>query len=160
MLIRSFVRQLLRLPSGIALLLGLGALSGGAARGDVPRDPQAGAAGPGDLVVRNGADGIAISEGGRGFELLRLSDTPEARALKQMLEGIALDRAVSHDLGVRISPTILAGGGGSGFSWAPAPTQAGSQAPAKPGPAAPVKAAPTGQPGTPAGTVTAPDKRG
>jgi hypothetical protein len=152
------MRRWLRLPSGIALLLGLGALAGGEARGDAPQDRQVGATAPGDLLIRSGTDGVSISEGGRGFEPLQLGDTPEARTLKQML---AQDRGVSNEAGVRVNPTILAGGGGAGFHWAPAPTQPNSGAPVTSGPETPpAQPAPSKNTDAPGDNISAPDKQG
>jgi hypothetical protein len=158
MLIRNFVPRWLRLPSGIAFLLGLGALSGGGARGDLPQDRQAGAAPPGTFLIRTGTDGISLSEGGKGFELLQLSDTPEARALKQLL---VEDRTRSNDADVRVSPATLAGGGGAGFHWTPAQTPPNAGTPTNTGPASqPAAPAPSEQTSAPGGKTTAADKQG
>jgi hypothetical protein len=158
MLIRNFMRRWLRLPGGVALLLGLGALAGGDARADAPQDrPTA----PGDLLIRAGAAGISISEGDKGFELLQLGDTPEARALTQLLEMLAEDRTISNDAGIHVSPTHLAGGGGSGFHWAPAPTPPSAAAPVTSAPATrPATPAPAAQTSAPGGKVAVPDKQG
>jgi hypothetical protein len=111
------------LPSRIALLLGIGALSAGGAQANVPDNPdksrattalQGERAGPGGLVVRSEAGRILISEGGKPFEELYLADTPEALLLKQLLERAA---TAAGPAGVRINPTILAGSGGGGFHW-------------------------------------------
>ena len=152
MMIRDFMRRWLRVRGGLALLFGLGALSGGDARADILQDRQDPTAAPGDLLIRTDEAGILVSERGQGFKPLRLGDTPEARILMEML---ANERAASDLAGVRVGPTILAGGGGSGFSWTPAPTHpnAGAATP-------PVKSAPSQQTTAPSGQAKAPDKQG
>jgi hypothetical protein len=113
----------MRLPSRIALLLGLGALSVSAAQantaevngGNGPlRVPQQSAKSFGDLLIWNDGGRIYVSEPGKEAEELRFGDTAEARHLKQLLEhdGAAADapRALPHRL-------ILVGSGGDGFHW-------------------------------------------
>ena len=100
----------LRLPSRIALILGIGALSTTAARADAPE--QGNLTSLGDLSVRSEGGRIFLSEGGRESEL-RLSATPERDRLLRLLEergatGIKLD----HD-----PRLIMSSGGGSGFYW-------------------------------------------
>ncbi len=134
MVIRDLMRRWLRLPSGLALLLGLGALSAGDARAEMSPDQPAVPAG--DLLIRTTVDGLYLSEGGGAFTRLHLGDTPETRALQAVLA-----QHPDAASGVRISPTILAGGGGAGFSWGPAPTR--PPAPATPSPVTTSPAPPT-----------------
>jgi hypothetical protein len=113
----------MRLPSRIALLLGLGALSASAAQantaevnaGNAPlRVPQQSAKSFGDLLIWNDGGRIYVSEPRKEAEELRFGDTAEARHLKQLLEhdGAAADapRVLPHRL-------ILVGSGGDGFHW-------------------------------------------
>ena len=104
------LRRWLRLPGRAALILGLGALSGAAARADTP--DQAHHTGLGDPQIRSEGGKIYLSEGGRESEL-RLGATPERDRLLRLLEkhgaaGIKLD----HD-----PRLIMSSGGGSGFYW-------------------------------------------
>lgn len=112
------MRKWMCLPSRIALLLGLGALSVAGARADsAEAQPDAGlAAGFGDLLVRAEGGRIYLSEGGKGFHEVQMGDTAPARRLRQLLEK---DGAVAGPADIRLRPTILAGSGGSGFHWAP-----------------------------------------
>lgn len=103
-------RRWLRLPSRIALILGMGALSTAGARADTP--DQGNPTALGDTVIRSEAGRIFISEGGRETEL-RLSATPERDRLLRLLEehgaaGVKLDRDPR---------LIMSSGGGSGFFW-------------------------------------------
>jgi len=104
------LRRWLRLPGRAALILGLGALSGAAARADTP--DQAHHTGLGDLQIRSEGGKIYFSEGGRESEL-RLGATPERDRLLRLLEergaaGVKLDRDPR---------LIMSSGGGSGFYW-------------------------------------------
>ncbi len=109
-----------RLPGRLALLLGLGALSAGAARADTgapPPDPGASrnhAAALGDAVIRAQGDRIYLSQRGEEFYRLPLADTPETRRLLALLH--ASDPASD---GLRLRPTLFAGDGGAGFHWTP-----------------------------------------
>jgi hypothetical protein len=103
------IGQWLRLPSRIALILGMGALSTTAARADAPE--QGNLAPFGDMLVRSEGGRIFLSEGGQETEL-RLSATPQRDRLLRLLEehgpgGVKLDRDPR---------LIMSGGGGSGFS--------------------------------------------
>src|SRR5205809_4536866 len=90
----SSLSRWMRLPSRVALLLGLGALSASAAQantaevnGDGPlRVPQTSAKSFGELRIWNDGGRIYISEAGKAAQELRLADTAEARHLKQLLE--------------------------------------------------------------------------
>jgi hypothetical protein len=101
----------LRLPSRLALILGLGALSTAGAQAEAPDQSNLGTFG--DISIRSDGGKIYLSESGGDFQELQLRDTAEARHLKWLLEqnGTASDPA-----GLRLNPTILAGGGGTGFS--------------------------------------------
>ena len=82
------VKKHLRLPSRIALLLGLGALSVAGARADTAESaPQAGAEPvvAGDVTVRAEAGRIFLSESGRETEL-RLGATTQRDHLLRLLE--------------------------------------------------------------------------
>jgi hypothetical protein len=100
----------LRLPSRIALILGMGALSTTAARADAPE--QSNPTSFGDRLIRSEGGRIFLSEGGRESEL-RLSATPERDRLLRLLEergaaGVKLDRDPR---------LIMSSGGGAGFYW-------------------------------------------
>lgn len=110
MAIPRSLRGWLRLPGRAAVLIGLGALSTAGARADV--SDQDCRAASGDVLIRSEGGRIYLSEGGSGFEELRLGDTAEARHLRQLLE-----EHVAGPAGLRLNPTILAGGGGSGYHW-------------------------------------------
>ncbi len=108
-IVHNFTRWF-RLPGRAALILGLGALSGAAARADTP--DQAHRTALGDLQVRSEGGKIYFSEGGRESEL-RLGATPERDRLLRLLEehgpaGVKLDRDPR---------LIMSSGGGSGFFW-------------------------------------------
>src|SRR5271163_2767677 len=137
----------LRLPSGIALALGLGAVAPAGAQADT----QPAAQNPtrsGELLIRVEQGQLQISENGRAFEKLVLTDTAEARHLKSLIEkhGAAVGSAV-----VGVGPTILAGGGGMGFAWNPL-AKTGAKAPDKAG--APAKTSTPEKTGTPRKTDT------
>jgi hypothetical protein len=122
----SSLRRWLCLPSRIALLLGVGALSATGAEAAVAeahlgdglmRVPQQSAKSFGEVRIWSEAGRIYVSEAGKGPQELPLGDTAEARHLRQLLEregAAAASPRVLHD---RI---ILVGGGGAGIQWAPA----------------------------------------
>jgi hypothetical protein len=143
----------LRLPSGIALALGLSAFAPAGTQPETRTAVQNSTGG--ELLIRLERGRLQISENGGPFEELALKDTPEARHLKNLLE--QSDAANGSSL-VRIGPTILAGGGGSGFSWNPlAKTHA--KAPDKA--VAPAKGSTPEKSGTPRKPdATAADKKG
>jgi len=119
-------RRWLSLPSRLALLLGVGALSAAGAKAgiaesppakDLVRVPQQSAKNFGELRIWSEEGRIYVSEGGRNAEELRLTDTPQARHLRQLLEQDGVGAGSPRLLHSRI---ILVGGGGDGFHWAPA----------------------------------------
>jgi hypothetical protein len=108
MAISRSLHRWLRLPSRIALILGLGALSTTGA----PADSQAKQAASGDALIRSDGGKIYLTEGGRETEL-RLSATPQRDRLLRLLEehgsaGVKLDRDPR---------LIMSSGGGAGFYW-------------------------------------------
>lgn len=89
-----------------AQVAGLGAV--------LPVVAQAHAAAPAaGAVIRLDGDRLYLSEAGGAFQELRLGDTPEARALRVMIE------QQGDSAGVRLNPVILAGSGGCGYHWVP-----------------------------------------
>ena len=116
------VHQWMRLPSRVALLLGLGALSvadanaqPGAGLGeDGLRVPQQSAKALDDVRVWSEAGRIWVAEAGKPAEVLRLGDTAEAEALRRMLERDGATATAPRILRDRI---ILVGAGGEGFHW-------------------------------------------
>ncbi len=103
-------KERLRLPSRLALMLGLGAAAVAGARADAPADHER--TGPGDVLIRSEGSKIYLSEVGRETEL-RLGATPERDRLLRLLQehgpaGVKLDRDPR---------LIMSSGGGSGFYW-------------------------------------------
>jgi hypothetical protein len=117
------LRRWLHLPSRVALLLGLGAISAAGAQADTGLGlPGAGIAPPaqgdqvnaGELVIRAEAGRIYLSEAGGEFQELQLGDMPEALLLRDLLDR---NGAAAGASGIRLGPMILAGSGGDGFHW-------------------------------------------
>ncbi len=117
----SSMRDWLRLPSRIAMLLGLGVLSAAHAKAGItidapPRDavrvPQQGAKAFGDLLIWHENERIYVSEAGQPAEELRLGDSAETASLKRLLKREGATAATPHALRDRI---ILVGSGGDGF---------------------------------------------
>ena len=120
----SSIRNLLNLPSRVALLLGVSALSVAGAKADTGGDlgpdrdgtrvPQQSAKPLADISiwVENGR--IYFSEAGKPTEALNLGNTAEAELLAQMLNEKGATAITPHVLRDRI---ILVGGGGDGFHW-------------------------------------------
>lgn len=107
MAISRSLHRWLRLPSRVALILGLGALS---TTGTLA-DAQANQTASGDVLIRSDGGKIYLSEGGRETEL-RLGATPQRDRLLRLLE--------EHGpAGIKLDPDprlIMSGGGGTGFS--------------------------------------------
>jgi hypothetical protein len=118
----------LRLPGGIALLLGLGTAATGGAAADMPDPtPQDGTSAVtlGGVTVRAEGSKIYLSEGGRETEL-RLSATPERERLLRLLEGYG-PAGIKLDHDPRL---IMSSGGGAGFSlWDAEKSQTAKPAP-------------------------------
>jgi hypothetical protein len=144
----------LRLPGGIALALGLGAVAPAGAQADtqpVAQNPTQN----GELLIRVEQGRLQISENGSPFEELVLSDTAEARHLKNLIEWRS---SAAGSPAVGVGPTILASGGGAGFFWNPFPKK-DMRPPGKAG--APAKETIPEKTGAPHKTdATAPDKKG
>lgn|GEM_PF-1282828 len=110
----ELLRKCARLPSRMALLLGLGAVSVGGAAANVPEaQPEGGTAASaiGAVTVRAEGGRIYLREAGRESEL-RLGPTPQREHLLRLLEPHG--RA-----GVRLEGDprlIMSGGGGAGFT--------------------------------------------
>ena len=108
MAIPRSLHRWLRLPSRIALILGLGALSTAGASADA----QANQTVSDGALIRSDGGKIYLSEGGRETEL-RLTATPQRDRLLRLLEehgpaGVKLDRDPR---------LIMSSGGGAGFYW-------------------------------------------
>ena len=106
MAIPRSLHRWLRLPSRIALILGLGALSSTGA----PADAQANQTASGDALIRSDGGRIYLSEGGRETEL-QLTATPQRDRLLRLLEEHGPTKL---DRDPRL---IMSSGGGSGFYW-------------------------------------------
>jgi hypothetical protein len=117
----STTRQWLALPSRIAVLLGLSALSTLAAQAKTPalgtpdNLPRADTGTTG-IAIRLEGEQIYLSHDDNDFSSLQLSDTPEDHLLRELLKR---EGAAQNPAGVMLSPTILAGAGGDGFHWVP-----------------------------------------
>jgi hypothetical protein len=119
MRVSGSVRDWLRLPSRVALLLGLGALSAAGARADAS-EVQPGlktAPSAGDLLIRVEGGRVYLSESGKEFRDLELGDTASARLLMQLIDDHG---AAAGAAGIGLNTTRLAGDGGAGFHWTPA----------------------------------------
>jgi hypothetical protein len=136
MLMPSSMKNWLRLPSRVALLMGLGALSAAGAKadatahpdGDAAWVPQQSAKAFGDLLIWSDAGRIYVSEAGKPAEELHLGKTAEAEALRQLLGRDGATAATPQELRDRI---ILVGSGGGGLHWKPpGASDAAKQAPA------------------------------
>jgi hypothetical protein len=103
------LRHWLRLPGRLALILGVGALSTAGARAD--GSDLADRPAFGDLQIRSAAGKIYFSEGGREFQELRLSPTPQRNHLLRLLEEHGPAR-VKLD---RDPHLLMSSGGGSSF---------------------------------------------
>jgi hypothetical protein len=157
----SFARKWYGVPSRIALLLGVGAISAAGANADTAsigqgehpaRIPQQSAKTFGELHVWSDNGRIYMSESGGKASELRLGDTAEARQLRELLERAKATADAPHTFQHRI---ILVGGGGEGFHWAPAGR---SEASAPPAPGASTGTAAAGR--GPAGQQPSPENGG
>jgi hypothetical protein len=153
----------LRVPSRLALLLGLGAISASGVQAATPESdagskpkavPQQSGKTFGELEVWIEGDRIYVSEAGKAAEELRVGNTAEAAHLKQLLERNGANAASPSVVPDRM---IFVGSGGSGIGWVPAgPHQmpAKPSAPATgfgpPSPTAPVQTVPPERPREPA----------
>jgi len=124
----SSLRQWLHLPSRIALLLGVGALTAAAAKPAIAepdlhegpvRAPQQSAKSFGEVLIWGEQGRIYFSEGGKAARELHLGDTAEARRLRQLLER---DGASANSPRVLQYRMILVGGGGQAIHWGGAPS--------------------------------------
>jgi len=129
----------LHLPSRLALLLGLGALSAAganpnAAEAHIGKDaegiPQQSAAELGDLRIWAEGGRIYLAEPGKPGEDLCLGDTLEARHLRQLLEQHGATAPSRH---VSFGRILLVGGGGCGFDWPSAEKGRAASTPASSG---------------------------
>ena len=164
MLISSSLPKWLRLPSRIALLLGLGALSATGAKADTgevhpghepARVPQQSVKTFGDLLVWSEGERIYVAEPGTEARELPLGDTPETRRVRQLLQRDGATRESPRALHDRI---ILVGGGGAGFQSVPARQPAGRDNTNRSATLAPDKPTVPGLT-TPVGPVAVPEKR-
>jgi hypothetical protein len=131
MSVSSYVRKRLRLPSRLALMFGLGAISAAGASADVARSdtsgplrvPQQGDKVFGELRLWSEAGRIYLSEDGGAAQELALGDTPEAQRLRRLLDERG---AVADSPKILQRRIILVGGGGEGFHWPTGDNGAGS----------------------------------
>lgn len=103
------LRRWLHLPSRVALILGLGALSTAGAQADAPDQSSLGSFG--DISIRSEGGKIYFSEGGQETEL-ELGAAPRRDNLLRLLEAHG-PAGVKLDSDPRM---IMSGGGGTGFS--------------------------------------------
>ena len=97
-----------------ALLLGSGALVGGAQADVRPESSSQSDLGTHEVVVKIDGDKILISQDGRNFEELRLGDTCEALHLRMLLRDEVSD---GRSITVPVGSMIVASGGASGRGW-------------------------------------------
>src|SRR5262245_8398466 len=104
------VRRWLRMPSRVALVLGLGALPTAVARADTAE--EGGQTACGEVLIRIEGGRIYLTEGGREAEL-PLTATPQRDHLLRLLAEHGPGE-VKLDRDPRL---IMSSGGGSGFYW-------------------------------------------
>jgi len=110
-------RKWLCLPSRIALLLGLGAVSAVGAQASTANassEPQQSVRSFGELLIWTDGDRIFISEAGQQARELMLGDSAEARRLRGLLQR---EGATADSPRMLQDRMILVGGGGMGVSW-------------------------------------------
>jgi hypothetical protein len=148
----STTRYLLGLPSRIAMLLGIGAMSvAGANAGRAAEHvPQQSAKSFGNLLVWLDGKRLFIAEPGKPAQELGLGDTAEARALREMLARVGATADQPFELHDRL---ILVGGGGMGTHW----SQQDKIVPSDNSTAPPKNAKPVPAPPNPGATATAPN---
>ena len=134
----SSLRDWLRLPGRLGLVLGFGALSAMGAKIsgaqahrdlDAMRSPPHGAISATELWIWSEGGRIYLAEPGRPARELQVPDTAEARRLREVLQHRGAAAKSPSLLQDRI---ILAGGGGDGFHWKPANRDRSSHNPANP----------------------------
>jgi len=120
------LRDRLRLPSRLALLLGFGAASAAGAQaatteintgGTPERVPQQSGKAFGELAVWTDDGRVFVSESGKPAQELRIGNTAETAYLRGLLERHGASAISPSMVPDRI---ILVGGGGSGIGWVPA----------------------------------------
>jgi hypothetical protein len=134
MSVTGYARKWFSLPSRLALLLGIGAISATGAKAAAPLDqadqptrvPQQSVKVFGELRVWSDGGRVYLSEAGGEARELQLGDTTEARHLRALLER---DGAVEEAPQVLQHRIVLVGGGGDGFHWAPGGRPDASTAP-------------------------------
>jgi hypothetical protein len=104
------------LPALGALLLGFGALDGGARAERPGLQPPAtpssqSALRPEEILVRIDGEKVYTAQDAGSFEELRLGDTPEAAHLRELLREEGADR---RSVSIPVGAMIVASGGGSG----------------------------------------------
>jgi hypothetical protein len=120
------------LPGWGALLLGFGALAGDARAdrpqlgppGSAPRPSSQSASQPGEVRVMIHGEKLYISQDGRPFEQLELSDTPEAAYLKMLLRDEGADR---RSVSIPVDAMIVASGGGGAKGEKPRDSRAANK---------------------------------
>jgi hypothetical protein len=114
----STTRRALGLPSRIAMVLGLGAMSVAGANAAPAAEyvPQQSAKSFGDLRIWLDGERLFVAEPGQPARELRLGDTAEARALRETLAQAGATADQPFELRDRL---ILVGGGGAGTHWSP-----------------------------------------
>ena len=119
MRISSVARKLNGLPSRIALLIGIGALSVGAAKAHAPATtplPSSATERSGELCLWSQGEAVYMAEQDGTARRLPLGDTAEAHRLRELLQRHS---ATDAQTGIRLDRMLLAGSGGDGFHWTP-----------------------------------------
>jgi hypothetical protein len=119
MRISTAARKLTGLPSRIALLIGIGALSVGGAKADAPATtplPNSVTERSGELCLWSEGGAVYLAEQDGRARRLPLGDTAEAQGLRELLQRRG---ATDAQTGIRLDRMLLAGAGGDGFHWTP-----------------------------------------